>query len=201
MIYLQYKNSFFLQVWAVLKLGFLAFFEHPFDSEPFDIIIFDLLPSLEEKESYQTHLAYQMKEQNPLYYAFKVVSFVLDSSVRTCLNLGLVLIQKLIQVCCGNWFINLRTSSSGKSKSWVSAINGTALRPHRFGSFAPPRGLTKDGSQAQWFIDGEAAFKAIASAIKEAKSEVVLTCFSSNHQSSSIFATGLSFFIIFLRFS
>lgn len=44
--------------------------------------------------------------------------------------------------------------------------------PHRFGSFAPTRGLTVDGSQAQWFVDGEAAFEAIASAIQDAKSEV-----------------------------
>lgn len=44
--------------------------------------------------------------------------------------------------------------------------------PHHFGSFAPPRGLTEDGILAQWFIDGQAAFEAIASAIEDAKSEV-----------------------------
>ncbi|KAK7274162.1 hypothetical protein RIF29_15239 [Crotalaria pallida] len=30
-------------------------------------------------------------------------------------------------------------------------------------SFAPPRGLIEDGCQAQWFVDGQAAFEAIAS--------------------------------------
>ncbi|CAN1193879.1 Phospholipase D zeta 1 [Linum perenne] len=46
--------------------------------------------------------------------------------------------------------------------------------PHRFGSFAPPRRLSDDGSQAQWFIDGRAAFEAIASAIEDAKSEIFI---------------------------
>ncbi|MED6130321.1 Phospholipase D zeta 1 [Stylosanthes scabra] len=46
--------------------------------------------------------------------------------------------------------------------------------PHRYGSYAPPRGLIKDGSQAQWFIDGRAAFEAIASSIKDAKSEIFI---------------------------
>jgi len=73
----------------------------------------------------------------------------------------------------------LRTTSSPKVKAWVAAINEASLRPlegwccrHRFGSFAPIRGLTEDGSQAQWFVDGHAAFEAIATSIQEAKSEV-----------------------------
>ena len=73
----------------------------------------------------------------------------------------------------------MRTSSSAKVKDWVTNINGAGLRPqegwclpHMFGSFAPIRGLTEDGSQAQWFIDGKATFEAIASSIQEAKSEV-----------------------------
>lgn len=41
-----------------------------------------------------------------------------------------------------------------------------------FGSFAPIRGLTEDGSQAQWFVDGQATFEAIATSIQDAKSEV-----------------------------
>lgn len=80
---------------------------------------------------------------------------------------------------CGNRSIKLRTKSNRKVRDWVAAINDAGLRPpegwchpHRFGSFAPPRGLTDDGSQAQWFIDGRAAFEAIASSIEEAKSEV-----------------------------
>lgn len=64
-------------------------------------------------------------------------------------------------------------------KDWVAAINNAGLRPsdgwcysHRFGSFAPQRGLIDDGSQAQWFIDGKEAFEAIAASIEAAKSEV-----------------------------
>lgn len=77
----------------------------------------------------------------------------------------------------------MRLRSNSKVKGWVAAINDAGLRPpegwcypHRFGSFAPPRGLTDDGAHAQWFVDGEAAFAAIASSIEKAKSEV---CFYS----------------------
>lgn len=68
-----------------------------------------------------------------------------------------------------------------KIKEWVAAINDAGLRPpegwcypHRFGSFAPPRGLTEDETYVQWFVDGQAAFEAIASSIEQAKSEVCL---------------------------
>lgn len=90
-------------------------------------------------------------------------------------------IQKFQKVSCGNQSIRLRTTSNAKVTEWVTAINEAGLKPpegwchpHRFGSFAPQRGLTEDGSQAQWFIDGQAAFEAIASAIEIAKSEVNL---------------------------
>lgn len=80
---------------------------------------------------------------------------------------------------CGNRTIKLRVKSNTKVKDWVAAINDACLRspegwchPHRYGSFAPPRGLTEDGSHAQWFIDGQAAFEAIALSIEDAKSEV-----------------------------
>ncbi|XP_022741381.1 phospholipase D zeta 1 isoform X2 [Durio zibethinus] len=85
------------------------------------------------------------------------------------------------KVTCGIRSIKLRTKSSAKVKDWVAAINDAGLRPpegwchpHRFGSFAPPRGLTEDDSQAQWFIDGRAAFDAIASSIEDAKSEIFI---------------------------
>ena len=84
-----------------------------------------------------------------------------------------------MKVTCGGRSTDLRTSSSAKVKEWVTSINDAGLRPlegwchfHRYVSFAPQRGLTEDGSQAQWFIDGQAAFKAIASSIENAKSEV-----------------------------
>jgi len=82
------------------------------------------------------------------------------------------------KVSSGGRTIKLRTRSSSKVKDWVTAINAARqppegwCYPHRFGSFAPPRGLLEDGSMVQWFVDGQAAFKAIASSIEEAKSEV-----------------------------
>ncbi|KAI3939506.1 hypothetical protein MKW92_032301, partial [Papaver armeniacum] len=86
------------------------------------------------------------------------------------------------KVSCGSRSIKLRAKSDGKVRDWVASINDAGLRPpegwchpHRFGSFAPPRGLIEDGSQAQWFVDGQAAFHAIASAIEGAKSEVFIT--------------------------
>ncbi|CAM8993160.1 unnamed protein product [Rhodiola kirilowii] len=140
------------KVWAVLKPGFLALLEDPFDTVPLDIIAFDILP--EDGEG-QVSLAAEVKERNPLRHAFKVV--------------------------CGNRNIRLRSGSNSKVKDWVVAINDAGLRPpegwchpHRYGSFAPPRGLTDDGTMAQWFIDGEAAFNAIATSIEEAKSEIFI---------------------------
>ncbi|KAF8394606.1 hypothetical protein HHK36_020820 [Tetracentron sinense] len=144
-----------IRVWVVLKPGFLAFLEDPFDLKPLDIIVFDVLPASDGNGEGRVSLAKELKERNPLRYAFKV--------------------------SCGNRSIKLRTRSNAKVRDWVAAINDAGLRPpegwchpHRFGSFAPPRGLTEDGSQAQWFVDGRAAFKAIASSIKEAKSEIFI---------------------------
>lgn len=149
-------NNRWQKVWAVLKPGFLALLKDPFDSKLLDIIIFDVLPLSKGEGKYQAYLAEEIKKRNPLHYAFKVPS--------------------------GNRSIDLRSTSYAKVKDWVSAINNAGLyppeswsHPHRFGSFAPPRGLIEDGSQAQWFIDGKAAFEAIASAIEGAKSEVYIT--------------------------
>ncbi|XVE89606.1 hypothetical protein DITRI_Ditri20bG0009200 [Diplodiscus trichospermus] len=144
------------KVWAVLKPGFLALLEDPFDTKLLDIIVFDVLPFSNEDVKSQVYLADQIKEHNPLYYAFKV--------------------------SCGSRSTNLRVTSHGKVKEWVAAVNDAGIEcpegwcyPHRFGSFAPPRGLNEDGSQAQWFIDGKAAFEAIASSIEKAKSEIFIT--------------------------
>ncbi|KAI5658646.1 hypothetical protein M9H77_27439 [Catharanthus roseus] len=144
------------KVWAVLKPGFLALLEDPFDGRLLDIIIFDVLPGSKGEEKDQAYLAEEIEKQNPLHYAFKLSS--------------------------GNRSINIRSTSYSKVKDWVSAINNAGLHPpegwshpHRFGSYAPPRGLIEDGSQAQWFIDGKAAFEAIASAIESAKSEIYIT--------------------------
>ncbi|PON89548.1 Phospholipase D1/D [Trema orientale] len=144
------------KVWAVLKPGFIALLDDPFDSELLDIIVFNVLPASKGNGGSPVYLADQIKERNPLRYTFQVSS--------------------------GNRSIRLRTSSNAKVREWVSAINDAGLKPpegwchpHRFGSFAPLRGLTEDGSQAQWFIDGKAAFEAIASAIEDAKSEIFIT--------------------------
>lgn len=150
------SNNNWSKVWAVLKPGFLALLEDPFDLKPLDIIVFDVLPTSNGDWKSQAYLADVIKEHNPLRYAFKV--------------------------SCGNRNIKLRVSSSSRVEEWVGAINNAASKspegwcsPHRFSSFAPTRGLTEDGSQAQWFVDGKAAFEAIASAIENAKSEIFIT--------------------------
>ncbi|KAL0388836.1 UNVERIFIED_CONTAM: Phospholipase D zeta 1 [Sesamum radiatum] len=147
------------KVWAVLKPGFLAFLKHPFDLKPLDIVVFDVLPASDGNGEGRVFLAKEVNDHNPLRHYFRVT--------------------------CGTRSIKLRTKSNAKVKDWVAAINDAGLRPpegwchsHRFGSFAPPRGLTADGSQAQWFVDGRAAFKAIALAIEEAKSEVCTLTFA-----------------------
>ncbi|KAK8329297.1 hypothetical protein V6Z11_A11G309600 [Gossypium hirsutum] len=144
------------KVWAVMKPGFLALLEDPFDTKLLDIIVFDVLPTSNDDVKSQVYLAEQIKEHNPLYYAFRV--------------------------SCGSWSMDLRVTSNGKAKQWVAAINDAGVGapegwcyPHRFSSFAPPRGLNEDGSQSQWYVDGKAAFEAIASSIEKAKSEIFIT--------------------------
>ncbi|KAG1371287.1 Phospholipase D zeta 2 [Cocos nucifera] len=118
-------NGNWQKVWAVLKPGFLALLEDPFDTKLLDIIVFDVLPPSDGNGEDRVSLAMETKERNPLRFGFQ------------------------------------------PPEGWCY--------PHRFGSFAPPRGLTEDGSRVQWFIDGQAAFEAIASSIEEAKSEIFIT--------------------------
>ncbi|XP_061975701.1 phospholipase D zeta 1 isoform X1 [Populus nigra] len=148
-------NDNWQKVWAVLKPGFLALLADPFATKPLDIIVFDVLPTSDGSGEGRVSLAAEIKDRNPLRHSFKVT--------------------------CGNRSIDLRSKSGARVKDWVAAINDAGLRPpegwchpHRFGSFAPPRGLSDDGSQAQWFIDGRAAFDAIASSIEDAKSEIFI---------------------------
>lgn len=61
-----------MQVWAVLKPGFLALLEDPFDTKLLDIIIFDVLPPSDGNGEGRVSLAQEIKERNPLRYAFKV---------------------------------------------------------------------------------------------------------------------------------
>ncbi|URE38685.1 phospholipase D [Musa troglodytarum] len=144
------------EVWAVLKPGFLALLENPFDTKILDIIVFDVLPYSNGNDDGQILLAQETKERNPLCFGFQVFG--------------------------GSRTTKLRIRNNTKIKEWVAAINDAGLRspegwcyPHRFGSFAPPRGLTEDETYVQWFVDGQAAFEAIASSIEQAKSEIYIT--------------------------
>ncbi|KAM0923435.1 hypothetical protein ACQ4PT_005533 [Festuca glaucescens] len=151
----RFCSSSWQKVWAVLKPGFLALLQDPFDPKLLDIIIFDVSHHLARNGDGQITLAKEIKERNPLHFGFEVSS--------------------------GGRTMKLRTRSSAKVKDWVAAINAARrlpegwCHPHRFGSFAPPRGLTEDGSSVQWFIDGKSAFDAIASSIEQAKSEIFIT--------------------------
>ncbi|KAI9122956.1 hypothetical protein K1719_005845 [Acacia pycnantha] len=148
-------NDNWQKVWAVLKPGFLAFLADPFDTQPLDIIVFDVLRASDGNITGCPSLATEMVEPNPLRHSFKVTS--------------------------GNRSIRVRVKGSDKVKDWVTAINDAGVKPpegwchpHRYGSFSPPRGLIEDDSQAQWFVDGQAAFEAISSSIEEAKSEIYI---------------------------
>lgn len=148
-------NPNWQRVWAVLKPGFLAILGDPFDAKPLDIIVFDVLPPLDRGATEGLiALARLNKERNPLRFSFMVT--------------------------CGTRAVRIRTQRGGRAKDWVANINDAGLRPpegwchpHRFGSFAPPRGFS-DGSEAQWFVDGKAAFEAIATAIENARSEIFI---------------------------
>lgn len=63
-----------MQVWAVLKPGFLAFLADPFDTQPLDIIVFDVLPASDGNGDGRVSLAKEIKERNPLRHTFKVSS-------------------------------------------------------------------------------------------------------------------------------
>jgi len=67
-----------MQVWAILKPGFLALLDDPFDTKLLDIIVFDVLPASSENVRTQVHLANHIKERNPLRYSFKVSELFLS---------------------------------------------------------------------------------------------------------------------------
>lgn len=58
------------QVWAVLKPGFLALLKDPFDPEPLDIIVFDVLPPSDGNGEGRVALAKEINEHNPLRHSF-----------------------------------------------------------------------------------------------------------------------------------
>lgn len=59
-----------LQVWAVLKPGFIALLKDPFDAEPLDIIVFDVLPPSDGNGEGRISLAKETNEHNPLRHSF-----------------------------------------------------------------------------------------------------------------------------------
>lgn len=61
-----------MQVWVVLKPGFLAFLDDPFDTKLLDIIVFDVQPDSRKNRFSQVHLASPIKQQNLLRYEFNV---------------------------------------------------------------------------------------------------------------------------------
>lgn len=70
-----WHNSIYLQVWAILKPGFIALLDDPFDIKLLDIIIFNVLPLSKGNEGSPVYLADQIKERNRLRYTFKVNLF------------------------------------------------------------------------------------------------------------------------------
>lgn len=72
----------YMQVWAVLKPGFLVFVKDPFDTQPLDIIVFDVLCASEGNKEGCPSLAKEVDEPNPLRHAFKVACSI---SVLMCL--------------------------------------------------------------------------------------------------------------------
>lgn len=70
----HYPRTDSVQVWAVLKPGFLALLADPFDTQPLDIIVFDVLPASDGNGDGRLSLAKEIKERNPLRHAFKVSS-------------------------------------------------------------------------------------------------------------------------------
>lgn len=62
-------------MWGVLKPGFLALLEDPFDPKLLDIIVFDVLPVSNGNDGADVSLAVELKDHNPLRHAFKVSSY------------------------------------------------------------------------------------------------------------------------------
>lgn len=58
----------------MLKPGFLALLEDPFDAKPLDIIVFDILPASDGNGEGRVSLAKEVKDRNPLRHALQVIS-------------------------------------------------------------------------------------------------------------------------------
>lgn len=85
-----------IQVWAVLKPGFLALLGDPFDTKPLDIIVFDVLPASDGNGEGRVSLAAEVKERNPLRHAFKVSRICAACSVENFPPGGHIIIYILL---------------------------------------------------------------------------------------------------------
>lgn len=52
----------------------MSFLADPFDTQPLDIVVFDVLPASDGNGEGRVSLAKEIKERNPLRHAFKVGS-------------------------------------------------------------------------------------------------------------------------------
>lgn len=59
-------------MWVVLKPGFLAFLQDPFDTKLLDIVVFDMLPASDGNDHSGVPLASETKEHYPLLFGFQV---------------------------------------------------------------------------------------------------------------------------------
>lgn len=56
----------------MLKPGFLAFLQDPFDTKLLDIVVFDTLPTSNGNDQSEVSLAKEIKERYPLHFGFQV---------------------------------------------------------------------------------------------------------------------------------
>jgi len=64
----RFCSSNWQKVWAVLKPGFLALLQDPFDPKLLDIVIFDVSPCTDRNGEGQATLANEIKERNPFAF-------------------------------------------------------------------------------------------------------------------------------------
>ncbi|MCL7042916.1 hypothetical protein MKW94_009624 [Papaver nudicaule] len=65
-------NGNWRKVWAVLKPGFLALLEDPFEIQLLDIVLFDVLPASNEKGEIHASLVKESIERSLLHYSFLI---------------------------------------------------------------------------------------------------------------------------------
>ncbi|OMP06541.1 Phospholipase D family [Corchorus capsularis] len=101
---LEHEFAHDMQVWAVLKPGFLALLGGPFGTKLLDIIVFDVLPALDGNGEDRKSLTEVVKERNSFRHAFKIIGKTSKGDM---------------------W----NAKSSAKVIDWVAAINVGGLSP------------------------------------------------------------------------